>query len=183
MTRRDHLAALLAAHHPPSAREIGYVARMKELLAAPGDPFSRDHFVPGHFTASSFVLSPDRASVLLILHGKLGLWLQPGGHVDPEDVDVLAAAHREVAEEVGLTDLEPVGQGLFDVDIHAIPPLKGDPPHEHFDLRFAFVAQHLDARAGSDAKAFRWVRLPDVADAGTDDSVLRAVRKLASLSP
>lgn len=176
--RRAHLAALLAAHAPTDPREVAYVARMHDLLAAPGDPFARGHFAPGHFTASSFVLSPDGGSLLLILHGKLGLWLQPGGHVDPEDPDVLAAARREVAEEVGLDEVDLLGEGLFDVDIHAIPPLRGDPPHEHFDLRFAFVARHREARAGSDAKAFRWVPLADVADAGTDDSVRRAVRKL-----
>lgn len=178
MTRRTDLGELLAAHRPADAREAGFLERMLRLLAVPGDPFSRDHFDPGHFTASSFVLSPDRGSLLLILHGKLGLWLQPGGHIDPGDPDVLAAARREVSEEVGITELDVLGDGLLDVDIHDIPALKGDPPHQHFDVRFCFAARSLSFVAGSDAKAARWVPLGDVPDAGTDDSVLRAVRKL-----
>ena len=176
--RRQSLRQLLRAHRPDDPTEATYLERMLALLEVPGDCFSRAHFEPGHFTASTFVLSPDRSSLLLILHGKLGLWLQPGGHVDPDDVDILAAARREVAEEVGITALDPVGSGLHDVDIHRIPPLKGEPAHEHFDVRFCFVAPSLAFAAGSDAKAAKWGPLAEVEDAGTDDSVRRAVRKL-----
>jgi hypothetical protein len=35
---------------------------MQSLAAQPGDVFSRSHFIPGHFTASAFILSPDRRS-------------------------------------------------------------------------------------------------------------------------
>ena len=144
----------------------------------PGDPFARAHFVPGHVTASSFVLSPTGDDVLLIEHSKLHRWLQPGGHVDPEDVDVLAAARREVVEEVGLAELSLVHEGVFDLDVHDIPPLKGDPGHAHFDVRFLFRAPTRDVRAGSDAKAARWVPLDEVRLDASDESVMRAVRKL-----
>ena len=97
------------------------------------------------------MLSPDRRDLVLIHHKKLGIWVQPGGHVEPSDEDLLGAARREVLEEVGLSDLEPLpspgGSPLFDVDIHAIPARKADPAHEHFDVRFAFVAQDARARA------------------------------------
>ncbi|MEN8041330.1 MAG: hypothetical protein ABFR95_07475, partial [Actinomycetota bacterium] len=48
----------------------------------------RSEFEPGHFTASGFVTSPDGEALLLIHHGKLDRWLQPGGHIDPEDASV-----------------------------------------------------------------------------------------------
>lgn len=179
MNRRDHLRALLESHTPSDAQEAQHLERMLQLCAIPGDPFSRNHFVPGHFTASAFILSPDHSSTLLILHGKLHRWLQPGGHVDPDDLDIIAAARREVAEEVGLTHL-PLAPGapILDVDIHAIPPLKGDPGHLHFDVRVCFVATTLEAAAGSDAKDARWVPLAEVGQWETDESVLRVVRKL-----
>ena len=160
--------------------EEGYRGRISELLDTPGDPFSRGHFDPGHITASAFVLSPDGEDLLLILHGKLGLWLQPGGHVDPTDPDVLAAARREVAEEVGLGDEDVEFGGLLDLDVHPIPPnpKKGEPAHEHFDVRILLTSRTRSFRVGSDAKDARWVPLSDVQDAGTDDSVRRAVRKL-----
>lgn len=165
---------------PADDLEARHKADMLALSSVAGDPFSRDHFLPGHFTASAFVLSPDERELLLILHAKLGLWLQPGGHVDPDDPDVLEAARREVAEETGLTALSPVPgfPALVDVDVHEIPARKGDPTHRHFDVRVLWRAETRDFAAGSDALEARWVRLEDVPDAGSDDSVLRAVRKL-----
>ncbi len=176
--RRAGLGNLLRTFEPEDALERSYTDRMLALLDVPGDPFSRNHFEPGHFTASSFVLNPARDSVLLIFHGKLHRWLQPGGHVDPEDVDVMAAARREVAEEVDVHTLSVVGTGLFDVDIHDIPARKSDPTHAHFDVRFLFVAPNLDYRAGSDAGAAKWVRLDQVSGIESDASVMRAIRKI-----
>jgi 8-oxo-dGTP pyrophosphatase MutT (NUDIX family) len=37
-----------------------------------------------HFTASGIVLSDD-GHVLLVEHRKLGWWLYPGGHIDPDE--------------------------------------------------------------------------------------------------
>ena len=36
---------------------------------------------PDHLTASAVVLDASRTSVLLVLHGKVRRWLQPGGHL------------------------------------------------------------------------------------------------------
>lgn len=179
---RHHLAELLAAHAPVDDLEAEHHRRMLELAGVAGDPFSRHHFAPGHFTASAFVVSPDLRSMLLILHGKLGLWLQPGGHIDAEDGDVIAAARREVAEETGLSQVEPLDAfpRLLDLDIHPIPPnpKKGEPAHEHFDVRIALRSSTWDFVAGSDASAARWVPLAEVEQVGTDESVRRALRTL-----
>jgi len=182
MDRRAHLKRLLNEHTPADALEAEHRDRMLALADVPGDPFSRAHFAPGHYTASTFILSPDGGALLLIFHGKLHRWLQPGGHIDPEDADVLAAALREVAEETGVSDAEPdpsLGT-LLDVDVHTIPanPRKGEPAHEHFDVRVLLRARSLDFTAGSDAKDARWVPLAEVNAVDSDESVMRAVQKL-----
>jgi 8-oxo-dGTP pyrophosphatase MutT (NUDIX family) len=179
---RHHLTTLLTEHLPADDLESVHRGRMLDLATDDGDPFSRQSFEPGHFTASAFVVSPDLKSMLMILHSKLGLWLQPGGHIDPEDADVTAAARREVVEETGVSSLEPLDAfpNLLDLDIHPIPanPRKGEPPHEHFDVRVALRATTWEFEAGSDAQAARWVPLAEVDEIGTDESVRRALRKL-----
>jgi 8-oxo-dGTP pyrophosphatase MutT (NUDIX family) len=188
--RTAELRTLLERLEPADALEEAHRARVLALLAEASDPFEREHYTPGHVTASAFVLDPARERVLLILHGKLGRWLQPGGHVDASDASVALAACREVLEETGLdvSYNRPKAGGapaieLLDVDVHEIPARGALPAHEHFDVRFAFEATHTDARAGSDAKQARWVSIAELLSGGphlpTDESVMRAVRKLS----
>ena len=176
--RWERLAADLERVQPADEVEAGHLARCLSLARQGAETLERGHFDPGHFTASAFVLSPDEASLLLIFHGKLHRWLQPGGHVDASDPSVEAAARREVAEETGLDELTRVGDGVFDVDVHEIPSLRGEPAHLHHDVRYLFVARDTSAVAGSDAQDARWVPLDEVGDVESDESVLRAVRKL-----
>lgn len=183
-----HTAALrarLQGHQPADREEAEHRGRMLDLLDSPA-PFARSQTAPGHFTASAFVLSPDGGSVLLIYHSKLHLWLQPGGHVDPTDSDIIAAALREVAEETHLTAVEMIGEGLFDLDIHRIPenPKRGEPAHEHFDVRVLLRSATLDFKADSDALDARWVPLDAFGtdpSLQTDASVMRAIGKVRAL--
>jgi 8-oxo-dGTP pyrophosphatase MutT (NUDIX family) len=177
--RRRALRRLLDAHFPADERESDYLESLLALLEIPGDPFDRGTFTPGHFTASAFVVSPDGGALLLIHHAKLGRWLQPGGHFEPDDDDLFAAAAREVREETGLAGFAAATPGaLFDVDVHDIPARKKDPDHRHYDLRVLFRATTTEVAAGDGVTGAKWVPLPEVAAAGTDESVLRAVRKL-----
>ena len=180
--RLEAVREALSNYRTADQTEAGYVARMLELSGASA-ACERSHFTPGHFTASAFVLSPDKREVILIHHKKLGIWVQPGGHVEASDADLLDAARREVAEEVGLGELDLVSTGspLFDVDIHPIPARKAEPAHEHFDVRFAFVARTRDFERTEEVADVRWVPLNDVAQVTRDVSVLRAVQKLQAL--
>ena len=166
----------LERYRPLDGREQAFQARMLSLLDT-AEPWSRTQYGPGHLTSSAFVLSPDGAAVLLIFHRKLGIWIQPGGHIEPADGSLLAAAQREVSEEVGVT-LEDPATSIFDVDIHAIPARKAEPQHEHFDVRFCLRARSLTLATSDEVVDARWVPLSQVAQVTADESVLRAVRKL-----
>lgn len=169
---------MLGRYEPADLREAGFRERMLALVESDA-PFGRDSFVPGHFTASAFVLSPERDALLLIFHKKLSLWLQPGGHIEPGDGSVLAAARREVREEVGIAELSVVsGDALFDVDIHVIPERPREPRHEHFDLRFLFVPASRHFAEGDEVGGAKWVALTKLDSVTRDESVLRAARKI-----
>jgi 8-oxo-dGTP pyrophosphatase MutT (NUDIX family) len=169
-----------ARAYPPNAP---VVARMRELLDSDGQPYSRSQIEPGHFTASAFVLCPERRRVLLVHHAKLGRWLQPGGHVEASDSDLESTARREVTEETGVWPGQRLGSGIFDVDIHAIPGRPKEGAHLHFDVRYAFVAEGNTLSASDEVLGARWVELSAVAGLTDEESVLRCIVRLAALSP
>lgn len=141
-------------------------------------PASRHHFEPGHLTASGFVLSPEEDALLLIFHKKLGIWVQPGGHVEASDSSLLEAARREVEEEVGLALPADESASIFDLDVHVIPARKDEPQHEHFDVRYRFRSPTRDFVRTDEVADVRWAPLSDLEQLTADESVLRAARKL-----
>ncbi len=151
---------------------------MLALARSPHDVLSRYWYDPGHFTISGFVTDVDVTHLVLIHHGKLRAWLQPGGHVEPDDVTLAVALAREIEEETGLGDVTPESPPLFDVDVHRIPAHGADPAHHHFDLRFHVVAPMEGLAANAEVAGAAWVPLPEVASWTADRSVRRAVTKL-----
>ncbi len=93
---------------------------------------------PAHLTASCLVLSDDGREVLLTHHRRARMWFQFGGHLEPADAGLHAAATRECREESGIAELTP-WFGPVHLNRHA---LSGDfgRCREHLDVRFAAVA-------------------------------------------
>ncbi len=177
--RHQQLYAALHDWNAPTPAEETYRTRMLALCDTPS-PLNRKQYTPGHFTASAFILSPDNRALLLIYHRKLERWLQPGGHIESDDLNLLDAAQREAQEECRLaaTDLTALSSEPFDIDIHTIPAHKNEPAHEHFDVRYLFRCHHLKASAGDGVLDLRYVRLEDVKTMQSDASVMRAVSRL-----
>jgi 8-oxo-dGTP pyrophosphatase MutT (NUDIX family) len=135
----DTLSRYLASY--PGEQET--LAPLLSSLAV-GTEVTTRSAAPGHVTCGAVVINAS-GKVLMIHHNALDRWLLPGGHVDPSDPGLLAAALRELAEETGVSWQQAVSPpGLdrvpLDIDLHEIPAnqAKGEPAHWHADFRFAF---------------------------------------------
>jgi 8-oxo-dGTP pyrophosphatase MutT (NUDIX family) len=154
--------------------------RLVAFVAEHPDAFERT-LLAGHVTASAWIVDPSRTHALLTHHRKLGRWLQLGGHVDGER-DVRRAALREAFEESGLRSLRFATDAIYDLDVHPIPARPDEPAHEHFDVRFAFVADPGEPLVVSaESRELAWVPIDALASYGVDESVLRLARKTGLL--
>jgi ADP-ribose pyrophosphatase YjhB (NUDIX family) len=135
------------------------VELIEMLVAQTREPFSREQFSPGHVTATGLVLHPDGRAVAMVLHGRLGRWLLPGGHVEACDATIAAAAAREVLEETGLV---VEGGVVIGGDVHGIPAkVKGgvevEPYHLHHDVMVWFRSSEDGLTVSEESRDIRWV--------------------------
>ena len=127
-------AAELTAWEPgDEAQRALKFALLAFLDARPVDACDRS-CVPGHLTASALVLDAAGEHVLLTLHPRVGRWVQLGGHCEPGDATLRAAALREATEESGIAGLEIEDHPLH-VDVHPVTCSLGVPTR-HLDVRY-----------------------------------------------
>ena len=161
----------LAQHQGVDQRECESLERFLVELGQLASPFD-EHADPTHVTASAIVTG--RRGVVLHLHKRLALWLQPGGHIEPGETPWQAAV-REAEEETGLTVRHPdAGPRLVNVDVHPGP--RG---HTHLDLRYLLMADDADPAPppgeSQDVRWFSWDEAIATADLGLVGA-LRALR-------
>jgi 8-oxo-dGTP pyrophosphatase MutT (NUDIX family) len=175
------MSGWLAGYQAAGDTEAADVARVRGLAAAERDPWSRS--LPLHFTASALVLHPRSGRVLLRWHPRLRMWLQAGGHADPGERDPLAIALREAAEETGLSDLVPWPDGgIKHVVVCHVPAGKGEPAHEHADLRYFMATGEPDAARPENPDApLRWLSLAEARDVVGTNNLRHTLDRAAAL--
>lgn len=172
---------------PFDAHERAMTARLQHFHTAAQNqnPYARDlsGTAPeqGHVTGSAWIVNPEYLRVVLLYHGKLGKWVQPGGHCDGDE-NVLRVAMREAEEETGLK-VTPAGAGIFDVNVHEIPEYWNTPAHLHFDVRYLLLADDAQETVCShESREVRWVSLEEALELSGEESVARMVEKTRVLA-
>ena len=175
------LTTLLDRYRPGSDAETADIRRVRALLESAADPYRRD--LPLHVTASALIVHPGTARVLLRWHQRQQAWLQVGGHGDPGETDPLAIVAREAEEETGLTDLVPWPDGeIQQVVIVDVPPGKGEPAHQHADVRYFMATATPDAiRAENPQAQLRWLTLPAARDTTSEPNLREALARIEPL--
>jgi 8-oxo-dGTP pyrophosphatase MutT (NUDIX family) len=175
--RHVALRSLLEAHQTTTPEEAKHLESILEVLSVKRTAFDRTEYEPGHITASAFVIHPSEPAAALVSHRKIGRWLQPGGHVEPDDADIESAARREVVEEIGVEGLSSLG--LVDVDVHVFPQRVEQPQHLHLDVRIGFVARSGRLVEGEETDGVRWAPFTELKV--MDESLARPARRLDAM--
>jgi 8-oxo-dGTP pyrophosphatase MutT (NUDIX family) len=160
---KDAVSVLEGWHAPDAGQEQLREEYLAHLAAHPDGMWKpcKD----GHITGSALILDASRQRVLLTLHAKLKLWLQTGGHCEPEDTELAGAALREGAEESGIEGLRLLVPEPVQLDRHLVPCAY------HLDVQYAVVAPEGAVESISDESlALRWFTFDEV-DEVADGSV------------
>ncbi|WP_405708041.1 NUDIX hydrolase [Streptomyces xanthophaeus] len=175
----DHIRTTLAEYADAHPDDKHALAPLAELLDQGADVTSRKEF-RGHVTAGAVLVS-DRGEALFIHHNALDKWLTPGGHLEPEDANLLGAALRELVEETGVTlSLAPVQPTPVHIDVHPIPAndSKDEGAHWHADFRFVFRATGDQAVTlqEEEVSGYAWRSVDTIADETLRARVAEALR-------
>jgi 8-oxo-dGTP pyrophosphatase MutT (NUDIX family)/hypothetical membrane protein len=178
---KSALAVLLDRYRPGDGTEIADVRRLRALIEATDDPWRRE--LPLHVTGSVLIAHPPTTRVLLRWHQRQQAWLQVGGHGDPGESDPLAIATREAQEETGLADLEPWPDAqIRHVVIVGVPAGKGEPAHEHADVRFFMATRTPEAARAENAEApLRWLSLAEAREATSEPNLIQTLARMERL--
>jgi 8-oxo-dGTP pyrophosphatase MutT (NUDIX family) len=176
---RQSAIALLGEWKAPSRGQDSLRHAVLAFLDARDDACLRE-CVPGHITASALVIDDSGGQVLLTLHPRLGRWVQLGGHCEPDDGDIVAAALREATEESGVDGLR-IEPDLAAIHVHALTCSLGVPTR-HLDLQFLAHAPAGAQIAVSDESVdLRWWPA-DSLPAGSDDALAYLVDRAVHTS-
>ena len=181
---RQNLLAVLEAYTPQSAEEARDLERLRVLVRHSADPWTRASVL--HVTGSAVVVHPPTRRVLLRWHDRMQAWLQVGGHADPGEADPFGIAAREAREETGLADLaawpDPAHPRVLQVAVVPVPAGKGEPEHEHGDIRYALSTNEPDGVAAENESAeLRWLDVDDAIREVGWDNLRVCLRRIKAL--
>lgn len=127
---------------------------------------TRDNEV-AHITSSAFVINKRKDKVLMVHHNIYNSWSWTGGHADGEE-DLLAVAIREVKEETGVENIQPVISDIFSLDILTVVGhiKRGKYVAPHLHLSVAYLAEadekELVAIKEDENSGVKWIPIKEV---------------------
>lgn len=180
--RYPGLYAQIEAFRPGCEQERTDRLRMLEQMRLRDNLLSRVDPVM-HFTASSWIVSPDRRMALLVWHELYRSWSWSGGHADGEE-DLLAVAVRETGEETGLELIRPVLTEIFSLEILGVSGhiKKGAYISSHLHLNATYLLEADPSAplrpAPGETKEVAWFGMDRILSLSSEPHMLPIYRKL-----
>lgn len=148
----DNLIKQLEAFVPYNEQEERDLSVMLDWARCGADVLTRKNKT-AHFSASAWIVSPDRKSTLMCFHNIYNSWSWMGGHADG-DADLKHVVVKEIGEECGLSPdkLHFLDDGIFSVEILTVNghEKRGEyvPSHLHLNVTYLWKRTlHLTCKA------------------------------------
>lgn len=134
------IVSALKKYHPWNQQESRDREELLRRLAQKEFLWTREN-TTAHWTASAWVVSPDRTQILMAYHNLYDSWAWLGGHADGNH-DLLGVALQEVQEESGLTAV-PVSEEIFSLEILPVfgHEKRGQYVSSHLHLNLTFLLE------------------------------------------
>lgn len=176
------IEAILDACRPDCEQERQDLRLMRLYLSKFDDLLLRTNEM-AHFTASSWIVSPDRERVLMAYHNIYQSWSWTGGHADG-DGDLLAVALREAREETAVQRVSPVLERPLSAEILTVPAhwKRGAYVAAHLHLNVTYLLEADDrqplAVKPDENSDVRWFSLDEAVAASTEPEMRIVYQKL-----
>lgn len=139
----------------------------------------------GHIVANALIINSDE--VLLIFHNKLKRFIQPGGHVDFDDISVIDATIREIKEETGLENIviDPWHKEkeipIF-IETHQMPKNEKEENHLHHDFMYVFHTNSKNIKLQiNEVSDFKWEKIDNIIKNNHNSFVGKSLKRVFEL--
>ena len=172
----------IAAYAPCNEQEAADRRMMLRAIDTLDEPLSRENGF-AHFSASGWIVNPDRTRVLMAWHNIYKTWAWTGGHADGE-ADLLSVALREAREETGVQALRPVTEEIYSLEILPVNPhvKRGRFVSAHLHLNVTYLLEADDRQPlrvkPDENSAVAWLPLAQAADNRDEPHMAVIYRKL-----
>ncbi len=161
----DEIRALVVEIEASDAQETDDLAATLEWIDSGADLYrtAKPATPPVHLVAYSVLTDPDREAVFLVDHRDAGLWLPPGGHIEPGE-PAAGAATREILEELSICPQFHPAAGPKPVMLTITQTVGRSVPHTDISLWFAFSGSESEPMQPDpgEFRETRWWRLDEV---------------------
>lgn len=137
----ERLREQILAYEPQNQREEADKVLVLRCMETFPDTLTRENSIC-HFTASNWIVNPERTKALMIYHNIEQMWMWTGGHADGES-NLLEVALREAKEETGLGSVRALSEEIFSLEVFPVPPhvRKGEFVSAHLHLNCGFLLE------------------------------------------
>lgn len=172
----------IEAYKPFNEREENDKRIILKFMDSFEDVLSRENEI-GHFTASAFIVNPEKTKTLMIYHNIYHSWAWIGGHADGEK-DLEAVIKKEILEETGLEQVKILGNGIYGIaDLIVMPHYKRGkfiPAHLHLDVCYLIEANEKDTLhiKEDENSGVKWIPIQEMLQSSTEEHMKPIYQKL-----